>query len=72
MAERVEREMSAVRKRKKVLFAGYFLIIVTFAVTSAVQSGRAIDFFPGFLRYLAFFVVVLIWTTVALIGTSDN
>ena len=72
MPEKIEREMSAVRKRKKVLFAGYGLIIITFAVINAVQTGRAVDFFPGFLRYLAFFIVVLIWTTVALIGTSDN
>jgi hypothetical protein len=72
MAKEVLKEMSAVRKRKRVLFGGYFLIILTFALIGAVQTGHAVDFFGFFLRYLAFFAVVLIWTTVALIGASED
>jgi hypothetical protein len=71
MARQLPPEITAVRKRKRVLFGGYFVIIVTFALLGVSQTGDLRDFLPLFLRYLAFFAVILIWTTVALIGSES-
>ena len=71
MSEHLKQEMSAVRKRRKPLFIGYGIIIVLFAAINTAQTNNLADFLPNFLRYLSFFVVILIWTTVALIGTGE-